>query len=62
MDPVTAATLKVIIDGQAVLYSMQLTAHAELLGEPVTEKLQQEWQDDWKQETAELIQELLNEE
>lgn len=56
MDRVTAATLKVIIDGQAWLYANFLSSQAQA---PVTQEQFEEYENDWKQSTAELVNALL---
>ena len=60
MDEVTAATLKVVIDGQAYLWAHQRHQEAELYGQTTTPEQFRVWEDEWKADTAELIQELLD--
>ena len=60
MDPLTRAWLKVVIDGQAYLYA-RLLSEQVLDGSPnTTEVTFKRLQYDWKEESAKLVQELLD--
>ena len=54
MDPLTKAWLKVVIDGQAYLYSMVHDKRHALTDEQRTSL-----ENDWKQESEKLVRELL---
>lgn len=57
MDSKVAATLRVLIDGQAYIYALYKRQQA---GEAIiTEADFQSFQDEWKQETAALIEQML---
>lgn len=61
MDKVTAATLKVIIDGQAYLWAHQRQQESELLGGDVSPTQFEKWEAEWKEESANLINTILEE-
>ena len=59
-EPLLKATLKVLTDGQALLYAFHLRAYAEIKDGIVSDEQFETWQDEWKTSTAALILEAIN--
>ena len=59
MDPLTRAWVKVVIDGQAYLYAQ---AMRQAMDTPFTDSEFEGFENEWKEESANLIQELLDDE